>query len=229
MATPEAAPDTRLLWLLRLVSPALPIGSFNFSQGLEWAVEAGWVRDEETLLDWCSGLVRHSLGTLDLPMLLRLRQALDAGDDREAVALSARLLASRETAELRAEERHLARALAKVLVAVEVPGAADWLDRPEATHAALFALAASHGHVPPHDMAQGWLWAWCENQVIAALKLLPLGQSAGQRVQQALMGLVPGVVARAAALDEDDIGTAAPRAAMGSAWHEQQYSRLFRS
>jgi urease accessory protein len=218
-----------LLRLLQLTSPALPIGAYNFSQGMEWAAQAGWVRDEAGVLDWCRGLLVNGIGTLDLPLLLRLRSACDAGDETAARRLSGELLASRETAELRAEERHLGRALAKVLVELRVPGAAGWLQHRETTHAALFALAAAHGGVGHEAMAQGFLWAWCENQVLAALKLLPFGQSAGQRVLDALLLHIPAVVARAASLDDEDIGTSTARATMGCAWHEGQYSRLFRS
>jgi urease accessory protein len=218
-----------LLRLLQLTSPALPIGAYNFSQGLEWAAEAGWVRDEAGVLAWCRGLLSHGVGSLDAPLLLRLRAAFDAGDLPGARRASALLLAARETAELRAEERHLARALAKVLVELRVPGAGTWLAEPRATHAALFALAAAHGGIPPPAMTQGYLWAWCENQVLATQKLLPIGQSAGQRILAALLADIPAVAARAAGLDDDAIGSSAPRAAMGSAWHENQYSRLFRS
>jgi len=221
--------DLALLRLLQLTSPALPIGAYNFSQGLEWAVEAGWIRDEAALLGWCRGLLHHSIGTVDAPVLLRLRDAFDADDRATASRWSARLLAARETAELRAEERHLARALAKVLVELQVPRAAEWLVREDATHAALFALAAAHGAIDPRAMAQGYLWSWCENQVLGALKLMPVGQTAGQRVLDRLVQDIPAVVARAATLTDAQIGTHAPRAAMSSAWHETQYSRLFRS
>jgi urease accessory protein len=226
MRTPDSL---ALLHLLQLTSPALPIGAYNFSQGLEWAVEARWVRDEAGVRSWCLGLLAHGVGTLDVPLLLRLRAAFDVDDDAHARRLSARLLAARETSELRAEERHLGRALAKVLVELRVPGAEPWLQRPEATHAALFALAAAHGVIAPQAMAQGYLWSWCENQVLAAVKLLPLGQSAGQRILAALLERIPAVVERASQLDDAGIGTSTPRLAMGSAWHEGQYSRLFRS
>jgi urease accessory protein len=218
-----------VLRLLQLTSPALPIGAYNFSQGLEWAVEATWVRDEASVLQWCRGLLTHSLGTLDVPMLLHIHAALEAADEPRARRLSAELLASRETAELRAEERHLGRALAKVLIELRVAGAETWLNARETTHAALFALAAIHGGIGREAMAQGYLWAWCENQVLAAVKLLPLGQSAGQRILDALLQDIPAVAAQAALTTHGQIGTSAPRAAMGSAWHEGQYSRLFRS
>lgn len=226
MPTPDGAP---LLRLLQIVSPALPIGAYNFSQGLEWAVERQWVHDETSLARWCRGLLDDAFASLDLPLLLRIRTALDAGDAAAARTFSARLLAARETQELRAEERHLARALAKALIELEVPGARDWLASPAATQAALFALASADARVPPAAMAQAYAWAWCENQVLAALKLMSLGQSAGLRIGRALQGAIPSVVERAMACEDDAIGTAAPRAAMASAWHETQYSRLFRS
>lgn len=217
------------LRLLHLVSPALPVGAYHFSQGLEWAVHAGWVNDEAELADWCSGLLHEGVGTLDAPLLLRLHAACLAGDTAMAHATSARLLASRESAELRAEERHLACALAKVLVELQVPGAGDWLRSPSATYAALFALAAAHAGIDGEACAEGYLWAWCENQVLAALKLMALGQSAGQRVLDRLLREIPAVVAQASRLDDDFIGASSPRLAMASAWHETQYSRLFRS
>jgi len=83
--------------------------------------------------------------------------------------------------------------------------------------------------VTPAAMSQGYLWAWCENQVLAALKLMSLGQTGGQRILDALLQRIPDIVARAVRLDDAGIGTAAPLAVMGSAWHETQYSRLFRS
>jgi len=226
MSTPDGAP---LLRLLQLVSPALPIGAYNFSQGLEWAVERGWVHDETSLSRWCRGVLRDAFATLDLPLLLRMRQALDDGDDAAARRASALLLAARETQELRAEERHLARALAKALIELGVERARDWLAVPAATQAALFALAAADARVPTATMAQGFAWAWCENQVLAALKLMSLGQSAGLRILRTLQQDIPGAVDRGLACDDEAIGASTPRAVMASAWHETQYSRLFRS
>ena len=218
-----------LLRLLQLASPALPIGAYNFSQGLELAVERGWVHDEASLARWCRGVLNAAFRTLDLPLLLRMRAAIDDDDEARARRASALLLAARETQELRAEERHLGRALAKALGEIGVEGARAWLDFPEATYAALFALAAADASIPPATMAQGYTWTWCENQVLAALKLMSLGQSAGLRILRTLQNDIPGVVAQALACDDDAIGTSAPRAAMASAWHETQYSRLFRS
>jgi urease accessory protein len=218
-----------LLRLLQLASPALPIGAFNFSQGLEFAIEHGGVKNEHDVQDWILGLARHSMGTLDVPMLLRLHAAWQDDDAARAHTLSAELLASRETMELRAEELHLGQSLARILVEFGIEPAQEWLRGDHATHAALFALAAVHSNVAAEDAASAFLWSWAENQVIAAVKLLPLGQTAGQRMLEAIRQQIPAIVAAASCVDDDSIGTATPLAVMASSWHETQYTRLFRS
>lgn len=218
-----------LLRLLQLASPALPIGAFNFSQGLEFAIEHGGVKDEGDARDWILGLARHSIATLDLPMLLRLHAAWSDADPVRAHQLSAELLATRETMELRAEELHLGQSLAKVLVEFGIAPAREWLRCDHATHAAMFSLAAAESAVSAQDAATAFMWAWAENQTIACVKLLPLGQTAGQRLLEGIRREIPAFVASAIALPDDCIGTATPLAIMSSAWHETQYTRLFRS
>ena len=220
---------TPLLRLLKLTSPALPIGAYHFSQSLEDAVERGLVRDEAGAGAWIAGLAAESLGTLDVPLLLRLHAAFRADDSSEAQRLSARLIASRETSELRAEDRHLGSALARVLVEHGIADARPWIGHVDATHATLFALAAARWQIAAVDAASGYLWGWCENQVLAAIKLVPLGQSAGQRLLGALIEEIPGIVERAARIDDEDIGIATPMQGIASCRHETQYSRLFRS
>lgn len=225
----DALSATQVLRLCQLVSPALPIGAYNFSQGLEFAVHKEWARDEATTLNWISGVAHHAVTTLDVPLLLRLHDAWGDHDAAQIRRLSAMLLASRESEELRAEERHLGRSLAKVLVSLGVEEAAQWTRDVDASYANLFALAARHWQIPRHTAAAAYLWAWCENQVMAALKLLPLGQTAGQRMLNALLLQIESMVVRATTTTDDDIGVATPLQGMASAWHETQYSRLFRS
>lgn len=218
-----------LLRLLQLASPALPVGAFNFSQGLEYANECGWVASEEQAAEWIMGVARHSLATLDLPLLLRLHAAWSEGDEARAMRLSRELLASRETAELRAEEIHLGQSLAKILVTHGITAATPWQRHDGATHAALFALAGATSSASAGDCALAYAWAWAENQVTAAVKLLPLGQTAGQRVLERIRQFLPGLLDHATTLADDDIGSATPLAMMASCWHETQYTRLFRS
>jgi urease accessory protein len=217
-----------LLRLFRLVSPALPVGAYAYSQGLEYAVQAGWVSDEDTTLQWLQGLSRHSLGTLDLPVLLRLHRCWSAADMAAVRSWTAQLIAARETAELRAEERHLGRALARVLVELDVSEARAWLDA-DAAFATLFGLATAHWRIGEAESLSAYLWAWSENQVLAAIKLVPLGQSAGQRLLYRLTNSMPAIVAHAQEVSDAAIGVGVIAPTLASALHESQYTRLFRS
>src|SRR4051812_5089246 len=110
----------QLLRLLHLASPALPIGAFHFSQGLEYACEAGWVHDEASALEWIDGVRHASLGTLDLPVLLRLLAAWRQDDAAAVLRWNSFLIACRETCESRLEDRHLGAALLRVLAQLEL-------------------------------------------------------------------------------------------------------------
>jgi len=217
-----------LLRLCHLVSPALPVGAYAYSQGLEYAVQAGWVHDEASTLEWLQGMSHSSLGTLDLPILLRLHRAWSASDAPAVRHWNEQLIAARETAELRAEEQHLGLALARVLIELEIGEAGEWIEAVPA-FATLFALAAVRWRIQAADALAGYLWAWSENQVLAAVKLVPLGQSAGQRLLHRLTRAMPGIVERARALGDDAIGVSTVSQALASALHESQYCRLFRS
>jgi urease accessory protein len=219
----------QLLRLLHLASPALPIGAFHFSQGLEYAVEIGWVKDEQSTLDWIGGLARGSLRTLDLPILMRLEAAWSRGDFDAVASWNALLTAMRETAEARAEDLHMGTALSKVLgdLAIGIPTTSIPAER--FTYASMFALACSRWHVGVVESLQAYAWAWAETQVLAAIKLVPLGQRAGQRILHQLTSLLATVAAQAMTLSDDEIGISGVMQAFASARHETQYTRLFRS
>jgi urease accessory protein len=217
-----------LLRLFQLVSPALPVGAYAYSQGLEYAVQAGWIRDEDSAFEWLHGLSRFGLGTLDLPILLRLHSSWHADRIDELNCWNAALIAARESAELRAEERHLGQALARVLIELELPEARAWLERTPA-FATMFALAAARWHIAPSVTLSGYAWAWMENQVLAAVKLVPLGQSAGQRLLHRLGNLLPSILEQALSQPDEAIGVGVVSQALASSLHESQYSRLFRS
>jgi urease accessory protein len=217
-----------LLRLFHLVSPALPVGAFAYSQGLESAVEARWVNDEATAFDWLQGLSRFGLATLDLPILLRLHRSWEIADTAAVRYWGAWLMACRETLELREEDLQLGRALARVLANLDFIEAREWLTAAP-PFAAMFALAAVRRSIDAEDAVRGYLWAWSENQVLAAVKLVPLGQSAGQRLLHQLTAGMPAIVAIAQGIADENLGVGTVSQALASIMHETQYSRLFRS
>lgn len=225
----SALPDLAMLRLLQLASPALPIGAFAYSQGLEQATLLGWVTDEATAAVWIAGVVMEVLPRLDVPVLAESYAAWAAGDFARVRQLSAFLHACRESAELVAEDRHLGAALARVLHGLGVPQAEAWISDPDATFATLFSLAAVHFEIPLRSAALGFLFAWLENQVAAASRLIPIGHIAAQRVLSQILRGLPDAVTRGLSIPCDAAGFLAPGLAVASALHETTYSRLFRS
>jgi urease accessory protein len=218
-----------LLRLLQLASAALPIGAFAYSQGLEQAIAMGWVKDESSAKDWILGLVGHGVGTLDLPVLVRLLRAFADDDAGAAYAWNDFLFACRGSAELQAEERHLGGALAKVLVNTGALRGSAWSREPGPTYVAMFALGAAHWNIPAAAAATGYAFAWTVAQVGAATRLCPLGQQAAQRILSAALPVIEHTVASALKLADDDIGSSTPAQAVASALHETLYCRLCRS
>lgn len=215
------------LRLMQLVSPTLPIGSFAYSQGLEYAVEAGWVKNQQQAQDWISGQIKNTLSTLDIPVMRRMYDAWQEKDFDKVIYWNNWLLAAREAKELYEEDLQLGKALLRLTRGLEidfpVTGEIDW------TYSAIFSYVAVEWQIPFSETASGFLWAWSENQVAAAIKVVPLGQTAGQLILSSLLKEIPLAVERSAACSDDEIGMLAPGVAIASALHETQYSRLFRS
>ena len=220
--------DRALLHLLQLVSPALPVGAYAYSQGQEYAVEKGWIHDAASAEDWIASLLLHSLGGLDLPVLQRMFAALEQGDTRALVHWNDYLQAARESKELLLEDVQMGEALLRLLRSLELPAALAW---PEAapSFATAFAMAASHWQLSERKALYGFAWSWLENQVAAAIKLVPLGQTDGQKLLLALMPAIDTAVGEALLRSDEALGVGLPRLAMASMQHETQYSRLFRS
>jgi urease accessory protein len=190
-------------------------------------VTVGWVKDEESSADWILGLLTEALPALDVPVLLRLIDGWKAGGDVHR--WNDFLFAGRGSAELRAEDQRLGSALARLLVSLDIPDAAPWVSAPHVTHAGMFALACARWEIAAADAASGFLFSWTENQVGAASRLVPLGQTSAQRILSRATALIPEAVARAQSISDDELGFAAPSQAIAAALHETQYSRIFRS
>lgn len=212
------------LHLLHLSSPALPVGAFAWSQGLEYAIEAGWVPDGQ-LRSWLSDSLQLGVARLDLPIL---RRAHAAADDSYALdRWNDLLLASRETRELLLEDQHIGAALWRLLSRLDGPELPHLTQRPG--YAVAFGVACARWHIPVDDALAGYCFSWLENQVTAATKLVPLGQSDAQRLLLALLEEVGDACHTAAGTPDNGIGLSLAGLALASCRHEHQHTRLFRS
>ena len=223
-----------LLHLLQFASPALPIGGYSYSQGLETAIERGLVVDADSARAWIAGYLAQVLARWDAPLLWRLLKAF-ARNDMAAVALwSERAIASRDCAELRAEAIQMGYSLTRLLAELDIGDVTRLANQanqanqdvalPTAFACAVDALGIDH-----RDALLASLFSWVENQVLVCVKSVPLGQVAGQRL---LLSLAPDIEAAAAsgeALGDDDMSNWAPGLSMLSMQHEVQHGRLYRS
>lgn len=226
--TIDAHCDVRLLRLMQLVSPTLPVGAFAYSQGLEWAVQAGWVGDARQARDWICGVLEQGQSKLDIPILARLYTAWQVRDMAAFEYWDRFLGAARGSAELQQEDRHMGQALHRLLCDLTPDGLKD-MSSIAPSFTAMFAVAACNWSINLETACAGLLWAWAENQVAAAIKLVPLGQTQGQTLLMGIAEQIPGNVKKGLALASDDIGAVTPALAMASALHETQHTRLFRS
>ncbi len=218
--------------LLHLASPALPIGAFSYSQGLEAAIEHGLIHDGDSARDWIASGLTNVLARGELPMLAHQIEHWRSHDEAALSAANDEYLASRESAELRRETEQMGWSLAQLCASLEWGDAAR-----RATLAAIkpvaqptaFAFAAFAHDAQPQAALAAYAFSWVENQAAAALKAVPLGQLAGQRIIVALREPIDAAVRRALDTSPDQINTFAPQLGILSARHESQYSRLFRS
>lgn len=202
-----------LVRLLQLASPTLPVGAYSYSQGLEAAVEAGVVHDAASAEAWIADALEFSLGRFEAPLLWRMLQG---------EALNDLYLAGRETAELRAETLQMGHSLAKLMSELGLGS----VPLEEPAYPTVYAFAAARLALDREEALLAYLWSWLENQVMAAVKAVPLGQSAAQKILLSLGGRLEAIADAAPSVS---LGNFAPGLAMLSTLHETQYSRLFRS
>jgi urease accessory protein len=223
-----------LLQLLWLASPALPVGGFSYSEGLESAVECGLVLDETSAAAWLVDQLHLGLARSDLAVVAQAIPAWQRGDLARITELNDWVLHTRETAELRQQTEQMGRSMfawAQSLGALgqgvaEALSAAQ-LDPP--SYPVAMACAAAHSGAQLQDSLFSFAFGWAENMVQAAIKSVPLGQSSGQRMLARLAQAIPEAVAHAQTLTDDTRQAFTPMLAILSAQHETQYSRLFRS
>ena len=221
--------SSALVRLLQLSSPILPVGAYTYSQGLEWAVETAAVDSEVSALAWIGDCLEFGSARFEAVYLAHMIGAWQMEDMARLVELDAEFIASRESAELRAETLQMGYSLSRLLV--------DLADFPT-HHLAAFrqpgfplawSCAAAAWAIPAEDAVAGYLWSWAENQVMAAVKAVPFGQTAGQRLLLQLGSRLDVLAGAALQAPIENACNYLPAFSIASSRHETQYTRLFRS
>ncbi|MDE2076349.1 MAG: urease accessory protein UreF [Burkholderiales bacterium] len=253
MSEPHTPPSTlslstrmRLMWL---ASPALPVGGFSYSEGLEAAVESGLIRSEGDAARWLRDQLKLSLARSDMPVVAQALMAWQRHDLPRIEALNNWVLRTRESSEIRLQTEQMGRSLVEWLRnsgPTSHTGRPGQLDertthcaalKPAPTWPVAFALAVAQATSPTEidstsltqEALLAYAFGWAENMVQAAIKAVPLGQSAGQRILQSLTEVIPDAIEHAQQLTDGQRQAFTPMLAILSAQHETQYSRLFRS
>jgi urease accessory protein len=234
--------DAALLQLIWLASPALPVGGFSYSEGLEAAVEARLVHDEASAGEWLVQQLHASLARADLAVVGSAVVAARAHDSERLASLDAWVRQTRETSELRQQTEQMGRSLLTWMHSVGWGDARNPTDPPQRwgspsgspppygfTYPVAFAVAAATTSASARQVTLAYAFSWSENMMQAAIKSVPLGQSAGQRILARLAQEIPAAVDHALSLDDEQRQSFTPMLAILSAQHETQYSRLFRS
>jgi len=235
------APESRLR-LLQLVSPALPVGAFSYSEGLEVLVQEGRLCDGAALGQWLRAELERGTLTLEAAALAELRQALNGwrqgnGQDQHlaVLELDGWLLALREAPEVRAQQRQMGASLLQLLADLGWPlpvGVADApvpATRPQLSWPAAFAWAGLCLEIGSPELEEAYLYGWTANQISAAVRLVPLGATEGQRLQLQLAPLIAERATELAATDPRDLWNGGVGAGLAQLRHAELYSRLFRS
>ncbi len=228
---PQADP-IQLNRLLQLCSANLPVGGFSFSQGLEYAVEMGWLVSPETTASWININLAESIAQTDLAILKRLFTALNNDDLAVFSDWNTHLIACRESHELLLADLAMGKALIRLikqLDSIDITPYQAIIDLQEISFVSAFALCAYVFKLDLISAQSGYCWTYIDNQVAAATKLVPLGQTQAQNLLFELTENTLTIIEKSNKVADEDIGTSLPHLAMASAWHETQYSRLFRS
>jgi len=218
--------------LLQLCSANLPVGGFSFSQGLEYAVEMGWVHDTDSTCQWVEMNLSQSIARTDLAIIKRQYETLLDDDFLAFEKWNQHLIACRESNELRLADVVMGKALIRLLKQMDAIDSSKYqvlLDNTEMSFVSAFVITAVACKLDLLLIQSGYCWTYIDNQIAAATKLVPLGQTQAQNLLFEITEQVETSIQLANSLQDNDIGASLPRLAMASAWHETQYTRLFRS
>ncbi|MDY6785905.1 MAG: urease accessory protein UreF [Cyanobacteriota bacterium] len=226
--------STTLLGLLQLTSPALPVGAYSYSEGLEFLVEEKKIDNKKNLCNWIERELRYGTIRVETAVMLRAYQNWE-GCDREARIgrdrlnyWNAWLSASRETTELRQQSWQMGQSLLKLLRKLQ-PEWDPLTDLSPCNYAIAFAIAAARWQIKEEDAIAAYLYSWSANLVGAGVKLIPLGQTEGQQILFELRDRLVEVAGEIRAIADDELESCSWGLTAASMRHETQYTRLFRS
>ncbi|AKG22977.1 urease accessory protein UreF [Calothrix sp. 336/3] len=227
---PKNSPSTEILYLLQLSSPALPVGAYSYSEGLETLVENAAIHTEEQLARWIQAELQYGTISMEGAVMVRAYQAIAAGDLVALADWNSWLSATRETTELRNSSWGMGRSLIRLLLDVEpeITTLTQAVGNP-CNYAIAFAIAATHWQINIQLALQGYLQSWASNLVTAGVKLIPLGQTAGQRILLSIYPLLSQTVIQILNREDDELCCCSWGLSLASMQHETQYTRLFRS
>ncbi|KAF3885556.1 MULTISPECIES: urease accessory protein UreF [Nostocales] len=222
--------ENHLLCLLQLASPTLPVGAYSYSEGLETLVENGTIQDRATLQHWLESELRYGAIRLEGAVMVRAYRSVKTGDLKELSYWNSWLSAARETEELRASSWQMGRSLIRLLVQLvpRIAPIANAVGNP-CNYAVAFGIAAAYWNIDVQATLLAYLQSWTSNLITAGVKLIPLGQTAGQQTLLCLQELLVVAAGDIVKLEDDNLGCCSWGLSLASMAHESQYTRLFRS
>lgn len=222
--------DSHLLSILQLASPTLPVGAYSYSEGLEMLVENGTIANQIHLKHWLEAELLYGAIRLEAAVMVRSQQAAKMGDVESLCRWNLWLSAARETEELRASSWQMGRSLIQLLGKLEpqIVPIVNAVGNPS-NYAIAFGIAVAHWQISIKAALLGYLHSWASNLITAGVKLIPLGQTAGQQLLLNLQPLLITAALEILALEDDQLACCSWGLSLASMQHETQYTRLFRS
>ena len=222
--------DSHLLSILQLASPALPVGAYSYSEGLEMLVENGTIANQLHLKDWLKAELLYGAIRLEAAVMVRSQQSAKIGDIESLCRWNLWLSAARETEELRASSWQMGRSLIQLLGKLEpqIIPIANTVGNP-CNYAIAFGIAVAHWQISIKAALLGYLHSWASNLITAGVKLIPLGQTAGQQLLLDLQPLLSAAALEILTLEDDRLACCSWGLSLASMQHETQYTRLFRN
>lgn len=215
--------------LLQLSSPTLPVGAYSYSQALEWAMDGGMLTNENEIQDWIGNCLEFGSARFEAVYLAAMIKSWKLGDFERITALDSEFLASRESSELLAETLQMGYSMMRLLRDLgEIPDERFVLF-PSPSFPLAWAAAAAAWAIGEEEAVSAYLWSWAENQVMAAVKAMPLGQTAGQRMLLNLGESISRIAGTVLNMPLEEANNFLPAFSIASCLHETQYARLFKS